>query len=230
MNRNAYRRLKWVWLIGHCAMPFLAVLYFRHVPVREMIPPILFHFWPAVLTFCMVFWLIFEALLLMYRFPLDVRDALVLVGVFVLQYAFMFWGSGSAGYAAFTSIVCTLIAMGICAALLTVKTLSSMNRDMRLAAGLIIVLVFTPAAVFMPILLYGLRGMTSTLKILNIAFMLNAVVVAVRELVSLSVFGKPDAQQAAYDEEWQKWAAPTIILLILSAAGAAVMGGIMNAQ
>lgn len=228
MNQKGYKSLKWVWLIGHCAMPFLAVFYVLHVPVRDMVPAVLLHFWPVVLAFCMVFWLIFEALLLMYRFPLNLRDALILVGVFVLQFAFMFWGSGSATYAAFTSIVCTLVAMGVCAALLTVKTVASMDRNTRLAAVLIIVLVFLPAAVFMPILLYGLRDMTNVLKILNIAFMLNAVAVAVRELLSLTIFGKSDAQQAAYDEEWKKWAAPTIILLILAAVGAAVTGGILN--
>ena len=228
MKQKGYNYLKWIWLLGHCAMPFLAAIYVLHVPVCEMVPAVLLHFWPVGLAFCMVFWLIFEALLLMYRFPLNIRDALILVGVFVLQYAFMFWGSGSAFYAAFTSIVCTLMAMGVCAALLAVKTVSSMDRRARMAAGLIIVLVFLPAALLVPILLYGLRDMSLALKVVNIALMLNAVTVAVRELVSLTIFGKKDAQQAAYDEEWKKWAAPTIILLILSSVGAAVMGGIMN--
>lgn len=230
VNGNAYRSVKWIWLLGHCAMPFLAVWYILHVPVREMIPSLLLKFWPAVLAFCMLFWLIFEALLLMYRFPLKTRDALVLVGVFVLQYTAMFWGSGSAPYAAFTSIASTLLAMGVCAALLTVKTVAGMDRTMKGAAVLIIVLLFLPPALFLPVVLFGLREMSLVVKIVNIAFMLNAVAVGVRELVGLSVFGKPDGQKAAFDAEWERWAAPTIVLLILSAVGALVMGGILNAS
>ncbi|MGD9874805.1 MAG: hypothetical protein AB7T27_11145 [Kiritimatiellia bacterium] len=229
MNGKAYKSLKWIWLIGHCAMPFLAVWYILQVPVQEMIPALLLKLWPAVLTFCMVFWLIFEALLLMYRFPLKIRDALILVGVFVLQYAAMFWGSGSASYAAFTSIACTLLAMGVCAALLTVKTVAAMDSTMKWAAALIIALLFLPPVMFMPLLLFGLREMPPIAKIANTAFMLNAVGVGVRELVGLTVFGKPDDQKAAFDAEWERWAAPTIILLILSAVGALTMGGILNA-
>ena len=44
-------------------------------------------------------------------------------------------------------------------------------------------------------------------------------------LYRFSIFAPPMENGAAYDLEWQRWAAPTIITLILSAAAAAVVAG-----
>jgi hypothetical protein len=45
-------------------------------------------------------------------------------------------------------------------------------------------------------------------------------------LYHFSVFVPPAQADAAYDREWERWAAPTIIVLILSAAAAVVVAGV----
>ena len=65
----------------------------------------------------------------------------------------------------------------------------------------------------------------------SLAVMAGNVWSTVRGLWSVTILGaKGDPESRAYDAEWERWAAPTIITLILSATAAIVLGGISQAS
>jgi hypothetical protein len=49
-------------------------------------------------------------------------------------------------------------------------------------------------------------------------------------LYRFSIFAPPPGNDAAYTREWERWAAPTIIILILSATAAIALSGFARSR
>jgi hypothetical protein len=234
---GAYRGLKWSWLLMQCLMPPLAAWYVTGRPEWEH-PP-----WAGSATWLLgmigvvylVLWLIVEALLIMYRFPLETPAAFKLVAGYVIQLAVLVLTGGSIFFAAFVSLFVTLGALYGCAVLLLgflVAEDSLRKRPVRkrILLGLALcVLGILPLGVLFPFLWAGFRPLGRVALAVTAIVLLANTVVTTRSIIDFSIWGRPDPQGPLYDKEWESWAGPTIILLILSAVAAITLAGIRGA-
>ncbi|MBU1694678.1 MAG: hypothetical protein KKC51_12035 [Verrucomicrobia bacterium] len=241
---KAYRGLKWSWLLMQCLMPPLAAWYvagqpgFAHPPWAEAHP-----LWRGGAEWLMimmgsgylVLWLIVEALLIMYRFPLETPAAFTLVVGYVIQLVVMVLTGGSLFFAAFVSLFVTLGALYGCVVLLLGFFLAEdfrRNRPVRkkFLLGLAFCLLgVLPFVVLFPFLQAGFRNLgRAAMAVIGLVLLANAVVTT-RSVMDFSIWGRPDPLRPRYDKEWESWAGPTIILLILSVVAAVALAGIRGA-
>ncbi len=226
-DNRTYRAVKWLWLLLQALILPLAALRAAspriHWPL--VLPaPLLFLFGAAFL----VLWLIAQALLAMARFPLTLRGGLLLVSGTVVQFAFLAASGGSlaeAAYALFFATLAALVVLVVIMAFIAVRRRRG-SPWTRLAA----LLALLPAVGLAWFLAAPLRPAVSRLSFLRQA--LEWLVLALNSglilfsLYGFSVFAPAPENDAAYAREWERWAAPTIIILILSAAAAIVLAGI----
>lgn len=118
-----YRRIKWIWLLARCALPVLAMLYLVSVSGSGISFRVILPWLPESLavflmqiggSFYLVIWLIAESLLSMYRFPLDLRGALVLVAGYFIQMIVLSITGESVSFAAYVTMYVTLAALFVC--------------------------------------------------------------------------------------------------------------------
>ncbi len=226
-RRRLYHVIKWLWLLLQALVLPLAALHAVSAAVR----------WPLVLpapllifagAAFLVLWLITQALLAMARFPLTLKGALLLVGGTVAQFTFLVASGGSlaaAAYAVFFAILAALAALVAIMAVIAVRRQIGSPR-----ARLTALLALLPAAGLLWFLAAPLRpnisGLSSWRPALDwLVLTLNSGLI-VLSLYGFSIFAAPSENDAAYTREWERWAAPTIILLILSAVAAVVLAGI----
>jgi hypothetical protein len=228
MNNRLYRAVKWLWLLLQALILPLAALYAAEVPpVRWplFLPAPLLYFAGAVF---LVLWLIAQSLLAMARFPLALNRALFMVGGTVVQIAFLV-GSGSSLARAFYSVFfATLFALAAVVAILAVVAMR--RQTWSAAAKLAALLMQLPVAGLIWFMLTPLRPAFSPPLFWRemrewLILAVNSGLV-VFSLYHFSVFAVAEEAATAYAREWERWAAPTIIVLILSAAVAAVLAGI----
>lgn len=238
-----YRRIKWVWLLAHGALPVLAILHVVRTPLAELPAPaarlctlggVLL---PVLIGPAVVLWLIAESMLVMYRFPLALGGAAWLCAGFLMPFiALVFTGTGIA-YSAFATVYTTLVALAVCLLLLVGPGRGRSRREGRavwpgavagVAAGAYALALL---AMLFPFLWAGLRQLDVLVLCGNGVLLAHNVVTTIRQLVGFSIWGQPesDANAAAYADEWQRWAAPTIIWLILAVVAAVVIAGIVRA-
>jgi hypothetical protein len=223
-----YKAVKWLWLLLQAVILPLAAAYAADMPPTRWplsLPAPLLYFAGAVF---LVLWLIAQSLLAMARFPLNLKGALLLVGGTVAQLAFLFASGGSLAHAAYSVFFATLAALAVVGAILAVVAMRWRTGppETRLAA----MLAQLPAAGLIWFMLTPLRPVfprlsfwRETLEWLVLAANSGLIVF---NLYRFSIFAAPGEADAAYDLEWENWAAPTIIILILSATAAIVVAGI----
>lgn len=244
VHQRKYRSVKWFWLVAQCTMPILAAFeilrYLKAEPgsvfvmfgVDHGIFVALFH---ASLMVYLVLWLIAESILMMYRFPLEFPGALRLTGSFVLQFAVLTLTGGSPFYAAYTSIFVTLaVVYGSLAALALIEaarnTLALFRAPWKILKLWLLVLCALMAG-GLPLLVLAspvwdvYRKLSGLYLLGNVTVLLLYVAFTFRQLKGASVFADPDPLDEAYMKEWQRWAGPTIILLILVATTSAIVVG-----
>ena len=239
-----YHRIKWTWLLFQCAMPVLAACYVARAdpallgpPAWLPLPTLLVKVLLAVaLTVYLILWLIAESVLAMARFPLDFWDAVKLVGGGLGQFIFLLATGGSVCFTAFVSLFLTLAALFGCLVLLLAAEALKRVRARRLpwrgagAALLAILIGLVPFAVLLPLVARGYRELAGWAQAANGLLLLVQAGLVVRTLVGFSVFGRPDPRQKEYEREWERWAAPTIVLLILTTVAAGMIVGISHAE
>jgi len=226
-HSRLYRTIKWLWLLLQALILPLAALHAVSVPVRWplALPAPLLAFAAAAF---LVLWLIAQSLLCMARFPLNLRGGLLLVGGTVAQFASLAAAGGSPPAAAYSVFFATLAAL---AAIVVVMTLFALRRRIGPApARLAALLALLPMAGLLWFLAAPLRpafsGLPAWQRALEwLVLALNSGLI-VFSLYRLSIFAAPAENAAASDREWASWAAPTIIILILSAVAALVIAGI----
>ncbi len=217
-RNKLYGIIKWLWLLLQALLLPLAALHAVSRAVRwplSLPAPLLYFAGAAFL----VLWLIAQSLLSMARFPLTLKGAVLLVGGTVAQFAFLAASGGSpaaAAYAVFFATLAALVAItGIATAVAFLR--HSGPWWARIAA----LLALLPAAGLAWFLAAPLR----LVPLEWLALALNSALI-VFSLYRFSIFASAPENEAAYTEEWEKWAAPTIIILILSAVTAIVLAGI----
>lgn len=219
-------------------MPVLAALYLINYIAGHPtdLSPVWLHLSSGAY---LVLWLIAESLLGMYRFPLKLSDALILVGGFYAQFLLLAVSGESPGFAAYTGIYITMVALFGCFALLALRYVwTNTRRVAGKSAGRALLMWFTAltglvVAVLPLVCLFfpvwsGFKDLSFLWQILNSGMLLANTVSTMRLLTGFSIFGKKDPLGEEYDEEWKKWAPATIILLILAVVAAAVVGGILQ--
>ena len=241
-NPGRLRRvLKWIWLLSHALTFPLAILYFvrTHLPVYEPASRALSAFLSGAGLICLaaspVIWIITESMLSMYRFPLSARRAAMLVGGFYCQLGIVSYAGESVAFAMFVCVYTNLLAAFACAAPLFARILrreqpahpAALRMRGRLlpAAAATTLLLLAPPAVLFPYLRAGFAQMEGTALLSAILATLANTALAARELIGLSVFGRPDPRDQEYSAEWERWAAPTVILLILSVVAGIIIAG-----
>jgi hypothetical protein len=225
-NNRLYRAVKWLWLLLQALILPMAALYAASPALR----------WPLSLpvpllvfacTAFLVLWLIAQSLLAMARFPLTLSGALLMVGGTVVQLAFLVVSGGSLARAAYSVFFATLSALAMVAAVLAIVAMR--RRTGHPAARMAVLLMQLPVAGLVWFMLTPLRpafsGLPLRREMLEWFFLAVNSGLVVFSLYRFSVFAPPGQADAAYDQEWERWAAPTIIVLILSAAAAAVVAG-----
>jgi len=226
-----YHVIKWLWLVLQALVLPLAALHAVSAPVRwplSLPAPLLYFAGAAFL----VLWLIAQSLLAMARFPLTLKGASLLVGGTVAQFAFLVASGGSLPAVAYSVFFAMLAAL---VAITAIATVVAFLRHIgpswaRLAA----LLALLPAAGLAWFLAAPLRPAFSRLLSWRqalewLALALNSALI-VFSLCRFSIFAPPPDNDAAYAREWEKWAAPTIIILILSAVTAIVMAGVARRE
>jgi hypothetical protein len=227
-SHRAYRTLKWLWLLLQASILPLAAIHAVAVPTG---------YWPLILpvpllflagTAFLVLWLIAQSLLAMARFPLTLGGALLLVGGTVAQFVFLVVSGVSLAAAAYSLFFTTLAALALVVLILT--AVAMFRQTGPLWVRLLALLAQLPVAGLVWFLLAPLRPAFSGLPFWRIlpewlAMAGNAGLV-VFSLYHFSIFSSPAPGDKAFAREWESWAAPTIIILILSAAAAAVAAGI----
>mgnify|MGYP003593164875 CR=1 FL=1 len=245
-----YRFLKWTWLLSQCALPFLAALYWaRFFPPTTHAEPEAVR-WTQELgrillslvgAFYLILWLMAEALLCMYRFPLHTPGALKLELGFFIQFVLLLLTGGSPLFAAYAGLYVSIAALFVCLALLLFayerRRLcepggpSTRQKALELLGSLAAALVgFLPLAVLFGPLWAGFQPLDLWVKAVNGLVLLANTWLNIRSLIDLSIWGRPDPLKPQYDAEWERWAGPTIGLLILAATGAIVALGVSRAS
>jgi hypothetical protein len=233
-GNRLYRSIKWLWLLLQALVLPLAALHAVSAPVR----------WPLALTpgiagllptlllalvgaLFLIFWLIVQALLAMARFPLTLKGGALLVGGTVAQFASLVVSGGSPAAAAYAVFFATLAALIVLVAIMAV--MASRRRIGSPRARMAALLALLPAVGLAWFLAAPLRPAFSRLApgrqaLEWLALALNSGLI-VFSLYRFSIFAPLPDNDAAYTREWERWAAPTIIILILSATAAIVLAG-----
>ena len=185
---------------------------------------------PAILSgvLFLVLWLIAQSLLGMYRFPLKTGPAVRLVLSQGMLFLFLFLLGGQPLLASFLIFFTSLAALLFCAVMLLLRAWR-IQRITPLQALLGMLLLFPAGGwlVWMTVpLRAGLGGLPPLKLVLDILALGITVLATTRSLWQTTIYGEGEHDQAEADREWQFWAAPTIIGLILSSVAAAVVGGL----
>ncbi len=225
-GNRLYRAVKWLWLLLQALILPLAALHAASPRILWplSLPALLLAFAGAAL---LILWLIAQALLAMARFPLTLKGAMLLVGGTVAQFAFLVASGGSLAAAAYALFFATLAALVVLIAIMVVTAFRRQLGSPR--ARLAALLALLPAAGLLWFLAAPLgpvfSRLTSGRQALDwLVLGLNSGLI-VFSLYRFSIFAAPAENDAAYSREWERWAAPTIIILILSATAAIALAG-----
>ena len=227
-----YRLLKWIWLLYQALILPLSALYLSTPQTRLSVIPlariILFLLGAAFL----VLWLIAQSLLALYRFPLGTPTALRLVSGHVLQFVLILLAGASWPFTFYLSFFTTLTAIVIMVLILSAwKLLARPGRWLRVFLFIVLALsCLLFLQIFLGPLLIGFSGLRPWPKTLDIAAMAANIGYTVQALYGFSIFARPGPRVPLFDREWQRWAPATVIMLMLSAAAAVVVGGIRGIQ
>ncbi len=246
---KVYYYVKWLWLLTQCAMPVLAVLYVvRFMSTEPESLYFLFSLRQELFLFLLassgslylVLWLIAESLLGMYRFPLKLPAALLLLGGFFIQFIVLSLTGGSPFFAAFTGIYITMAAIFASVFIFVLSRIIRVTPDsfkssplkaltIWLGAVFGAVILMLPLVILFSPLWYGFRELNHFIKIINGTIIILNTFSTMKLLKGFTVFGHPDPLDSQYIAEWQKWAPQTIVLLILAVTTAVILGGILSA-
>ncbi|MBP7830501.1 MAG: hypothetical protein KA248_11335 [Kiritimatiellae bacterium] len=242
-----YRLLKWTWLLAQGVMPALAAVHLvRSLPAaaapESFSIPRFLHQGALALSgaVTLILWLMAEALLCMYRFPLRLGGAIILAGGFAVQFIALAWSGDSVFFAAYTGLYVTLAALTAAMALLAGAALRRRVRNptpagppaARWALGLtaVMAMIVLALAFLFPPLRAGIAALPPVRRWIGGLALLANTVSTLRLLVDFSIWGRPDPRKAEFDREWEHWAAPTIVILILGATAAIMAAGILRAE
>jgi hypothetical protein len=231
MNSDAlYRYNKGLWLLMQALVLPMSAIYLSRSPMLIFNSELLKILLELVGSFLLILWLIAQSLLVMHRFPLKLAPALRLTAGYLLSFLIIWGLEGTPLFAAYSAFFTTLLAMIACGACLSFKVFRESNptvKHLLIALPVFSAALFLAALLFIP-LLDGINYLPffSILAALLI-FGLNTIATT-RALWDKTIFSNiVDDQAEQYNAEWKNWAAPTIIILILSATAALIIFAIL---
>ncbi len=227
MNKDAlYLWNKGLWLLMQALVLPMSAIYLARFPALTFPNELLKIVFELAGSFLLLLWLIAQALLIMHRFPLRLAPALRLTAGYLLSFLVIWNMEGTALFAAYAAFFTTLLATTVCGAGIYFQTLRHSKFSVKQA--FIALLVFAAALLvnagfFIP-LLDGMDYMFTLSSLAALALIsINAISTA-RALWEKTIFSSTASdQEDQYNAEWQRWAGPTIITLILSATAAIVI-------
>ncbi len=231
MNNDAlYHWNKGLWLLMQALVLPMAAIYLSRIPALTLTNELLNILFGLVGSFLLILWLIAQALLIMHNFPLRLAPALRLTAGYLLSFLIIWIIESTALFAAYTAFFTTLLAMIACGAGLFFQALRHHKLSAKQALTTLSVfaaLLLATAWFFMP-LLHGLDSMPTLSRLSTLVVLAINTISTTRALWEKTIFSNTLSDQAdQYNEEWEKWAGPTIITLILSATAAIIIFAIL---
>ena len=222
----AYRRVKAFWLFMQCLLLPMAALYLSRTPLPFSGSTLERLLLKVLGGLFLVLWLIFHSVLSMYRFPLDFSAALRLTLSQVLTYLFLWALNGFPLFSAYVTFFSGLAAIFFAFLVLVFSRRNRENlKKIAWFTPLILLCLLFLVWLFIPLWrgMHLLSGWMILFQILVLGLNTAATVAA---LWRTTVFAPKDPLAEELDKEWQRWAAPTIIFMILSAVAAAAAFGV----
>jgi hypothetical protein len=232
MNNDAlYRWNKSLWLMMQALVLPMSAIYLSRIPALTLPNELLKILFGLIGSFLLILWLIAQALLIMHNFPLRLAPALRLTAGYLLSFLIIWIIESTALFAAYAAFFTTLLAMLACGAVLFFQTLKQRKLSAKQVFTTIPVfaaLLIVTAWLFMP-LLHGLSYMPASSSLATLVVLAINTISTTRALWEKTIFSDALSDQAdQYSAEWEKWAGPTIITLILSATAAIIIFAILT--
>jgi hypothetical protein len=232
MNNDAlYRWNKSLWLMMQALVLPMSAIYLSRIPALTLPNELLKILFGLIGSFLLILWLIAQALLIMHNFPLRLAPALRLTAGYLLSFLIIWIIESTALFAAYAAFFTTLLAMLTCGAVLFFQTLKQRKLSAKQVLTTIPVfaaLLIVTAWLFMP-LLHGLDYMPASSSLATLVVLAINTISTTRALWEKTIFSDALSDQAdQYSAEWEKWAGPTIITLILSATAAIIIFAILT--
>ena len=231
-NPRLYKFIKTIWLLLHGAiMPGAVAFLVLHGYLSAQSAHLGFYPVRIVGSALIVLWIIGISLLAMYRFPLTVGAAGRMVVIALLQFILIFIFGGDALFALYSNFLGSFVAIAVLLVVMLVVAFFMKKIPRRSVVFVLMAVVIAPLVVWK----IG-QPFVDNLKLMALvpagfsAFIaISNTVSIIAGLYKLSVFGGGVENKKGYDEEWERWAPATVIVLILSAVVAFALGGIMQA-
>jgi len=227
-----YKALKTIWLFAHATILPGAVSFLVLAGYTDNVST-----WEGFLIACgasimVILWLIGMALLIMYRFPLDLYSAARMVFMMILQFALLAFLGGSILLSLYSTFFTSFVIIFV-----ILFAMIFLGVKMGKVIPKYWLFIIPGAASACALLFFLFQPILKNLMLMNIlasAFfvllMLSNVISGVMGIYRLTTLSKTSDAQKELDREWESWAPATIILLILSAATACALGGFLRTQ
>lgn len=228
-----YRWAKGIWLLMQGLLLPLAALYLVRDSRLNIDSEILRILLGLAGAFFLILWIIAHALLTMARYPLETAGALQLTLGHLFTFLVTWLLVGLPLFAACTTFLTTLTALIICGFLLGPAAVKAgLTGWSKVIYTDLVLLVGVLGIVWLGLPLWGvITDLTWWEAGFNLLVIAGSVTSTVRSLWRTTILSENEqADRRAYDAEWQRWAAPTIITLILSATAAVMIVGIGQAR
>ncbi len=219
------RIAKWAWLLYLASSFPLAMLFLTQDESRVGLIPMSRIGVFALAAGFVVFWIATQALLGVYRFPQAPPLIARLLAGQVIQAGVVFWAGRS------LSLVLLTLFMTILTALTLVVLALAGWKFLKAPRGWFRIVVFILFAalcglfyqIFFGPLRIGLKGLEALPLIVTVAVMAANVISTASILYHFPLNVPPVRLGVDYDRIWQRWAPPTLILLIAASIAAAVI-------
>lgn len=227
MNKDKlYLWNKGLWLLMQALVLPLSAVYLSSVPPQAFPNELIKLLFELAGAFLLILWLIAQALLIMHRFPLRLTPALRLTGGYLLSFVIIWTMEGTLLFAAYASFFTTLLATTTCGLIIYFQALrlGKFSAKQLLIALLVLVLALLVNAGFFLPLLHGMDYILSLSSLVTISLIGINTISTTRALWEKTIFSDSASDESEqYKAEWNRWAGPTIITLILSATAALVV-------
>lgn len=226
------RIAKWAWLLYLASSFPLAMLFLTRAESRVGLIPMSRIGVFALAAGFVVFWIATQALLGVYRFPQSSSLVARLLAGQIVQAGLVLWAGRS------PSLVLLTVFMTLLTALTLVVLALAGWKLLKAPRGWFRTIVFVLFAalcglfyqIFFGPLRIGLKGLEALPLIVIVAVMAANVVNTALILYHFPLNVTPVRLGPDYDRIWQRWAPPTLILLIAASIAAAVIADYRGIQ
>jgi hypothetical protein len=233
MNKGKlYNWNKGLWLLMQSLLLPMSAIYLARESLFFFPNDLLKLLFALAGSLLLILWLIAQALLVMHHFPLRLAPALRLTAGYLFSFLIIWALEGTSLFAAYVAFYTTLLAMTACGAGLFFQAFRISKlpvKQLLQALPVFVVILIVTAWFFMP-LLHGMDNLLSTSSLTTFIVLGINTLATTRALWGKTIFSAATNNlEDQYTLEWERWAGPTIITLILSATAALIIFSILTA-